>query len=229
MITFLFCISYKRSKRSPLQRGKKNFYIDGLLNSSMNTNSRISDDEMIRLIRTGDRKGLTTLYETFRSEFVHWAIKFTRCEEDDAFDYYQATVLIVYDNVQAGKISELKSTLKTYLFSVGKNLAWQHKRQKMRNEKMNAEYYLQMHVNEQTDQDPLTDDNNLELISKCYYELGDPCRSLLDLFYFHKKNMEDIAMQLNYKNAETAKNQKYKCMERLRKLVEAELKKQPIE
>ncbi len=196
----------------------------------MNTNSRLSDFEMIKLIRKGDPKGLTVLYESFRSEFVHWAVKFTRCEEDDAFDYYQATVLIVYDNIHAGKIDDLKSSLKTYLFSVGKNLAWQHKRQKVRTEKINAEYYLQMHMNHQSDQDSNNiEEINLELISKSFNQLGAPCHSLLDLFYYHKKNMEEIAVQLNYKNSETAKNQKYKCMERLRKIVEAEQVKQITE
>jgi RNA polymerase sigma-70 factor (ECF subfamily) len=73
------------------------------------------------------------------------------------------------------------------------------------------------------------DENNLELVSRCFNQLGDPCHSLLDLFYYHKNSMEEIALALNYKNPETAKNQKYKCMERLRKLVEAELEKQPVE
>jgi len=184
---------------------------------------------MIRLIRDGDQKGLTILYESFRSEFVRWAIKFTRCEEEDAFDYYQATVLIVYDNIIAGKIDDLKSSLKTYLFGVGKNLAWQHRRQKSKHEKISAEFFLQTQMNYQDDPSDLVEENNLEVISKCFNQLGDPCHSLLDLFYYHKKNMEEIAVRLNYKNSETAKNQKYKCMERLRKMVEADQEKQSIE
>lgn len=195
----------------------------------MDTKGRLSDEEMISLIRKGDSKGLTALYEAFRSEFVNWAVRYTRCEEEDAFDYYQATVIIVYDNVHAGKIEDLKSSLKTYLFSVGKNLAWQHKRQKVRTEKTNADYYLQVHMNNLDEQNQLIQENNLELISKSFNQLGNPCHSLLDLFYYQKKNMEEIAIELNYKNSETAKNQKYKCMERLRKLVEAELEKQTID
>ena len=194
----------------------------------MNTNTRLSDGEIVQRIRGRDPEGLAILYETFRSEFVHWAVKFTRCDENDAFDYYQATIIIVYDNIHAGKIEELKSSLKTYVFSVGKNLAWQHKRQKTRSQKINAEYYLEMHMNPSDEQSQLAEENNLDLISNCFSQLGDPCHSLLDMFYYHKKSMEEIALKLNYKNPETAKNQKYKCMERLRKLVEAQQEKQPV-
>jgi len=194
----------------------------------MDTNTRLPDGEIIQLIRERDPEGLTVLYETFRTEFVHWAVKFTRCDENDAFDYYQATVIIVYDNIHAGKIGDLKSSLKTYVFSVGKNLAWQHKRQKARNQKISAEYYLDLHMNTDDEHSHASEENKLELISDCFNQLGDPCHSLLDLFYYHKNSMEEIALKLNYKNAETAKNQKYKCMERLRKLVEAQQEKQPV-
>jgi len=193
----------------------------------MNTNKRLADSEIVELIRQKDQRGLTLLYEAFRSEFVGWAVKFTRCDVEDAFDYYQATVIIVYDNVLAGKIDDLKSSLKTYVFSIGKNLALQHKRQQTRNQKLSAEYYLELYMTSSEQFE--NDEKYLELVSKCFNQLGDPCHSLLDLFYYHKNSMEEIALALNYKNPETAKNQKYKCMERLRKLVEAELEKQPVE
>jgi len=195
----------------------------------MDTNTRLSDGEIVQLIREKDPEGLTALYEAFRSEFVHWTMKFTRCDENDALDYYQATVIIVYDNIHAGKIKELKSSLKTYVFSIGKNLAWQNKRQKARGQKMSAEYYLELHMNTDDEHTQAAEENNLELVSDCFNQLGDPCHSLLNLFYYHKNSMEEIALKLNYKNSETAKNQKYKCMERLRKLVEAKQEKQPVE
>jgi RNA polymerase sigma factor (sigma-70 family) len=195
----------------------------------MDTNTRLSDGEIVQLIRKKDPEGLTVLYETFRAEFVHWAVKFTKCDKNDAFDYYQATVIIVYDNIHTGKIEDLKSSLKTYVFSVGKNLAWQHKRQTARNEKISAEYYLELHMNTDDEHTRVEQENNLDLVSDCFNQLGDPCHSLLDLFYYHKNSMEEIALKLNYKNPETAKNQKYKCMERLRKLVEAQQEKQPVE
>ena len=45
--------------------------------------------------------------------------------------------------------------------------------------------------------------------------LGDPCRSILQLFYYKRMSMEDITALMGYKNAATTKNLKYKCLKRL--------------
>ena len=48
--------------------------------------------------------------------------------------------------------------------------------------------------------------------------LGEPCKSLLEAFYMEKKSMDQIALIFGYTNADNAKNQKYKCLMRLKKL-----------
>jgi hypothetical protein len=48
--------------------------------------------------------------------------------------------------------------------------------------------------------------------------LGEPCKSLLEAYYLQKKNMVEIATEFGYTNADNAKNQKYKCLMRLKKL-----------
>ena len=60
----------------------------------------------------------------------------------------------------------------------------------------------------------------LVLVEQSLEQLGEPCKSLLELYYYDKMTMEDIAETLNYKNAATAKNLKYKCLNRLRKIYE---------
>jgi RNA polymerase sigma factor (sigma-70 family) len=188
----------------------------------------MTDSELLQLIRASDPKGLDSLYKTFRQEFIQWIIKFSRCSREDAQEYYQAAVIILYDNIHAGKLDQLNSSLKTYLFGVGKNLAWNSYRQELRKQKAGAEFYLMNHVQEDTLLEINPKEINLELIGACLEKLGDPCHQLLDLYYYKKKSMDEIAEKLDYKNTDTAKNQKYKCMERLRKMVEDEKIKQPI-
>jgi hypothetical protein len=48
--------------------------------------------------------------------------------------------------------------------------------------------------------------------------LGEPCRSILEDFYIAELNMEDIRVKFGYTNADNAKNQKYKCLQRLKKV-----------
>ena len=186
----------------------------------------MTDTELLQLMKNNDPRGLSSLYEKFRSEFVHWIVKFSRCTTEDSKEYYQAAIMILYDNVHAGKLEMLNSSLKTYLFGIGKNLAWNSYRQELRKRTAGAEFYLMNHVQEESTSDLLTQETNLELVSLCFNKLGDPCHQLLDLYYYKKRSMDEIAGQLDYKNTDTAKNQKYKCMERLRRMVEEELAKQ---
>lgn len=48
--------------------------------------------------------------------------------------------------------------------------------------------------------------------------LGEPCRSILKDFYLKNQSMDEISDRFGYTNAENAKNQKYKCLKRLKKV-----------
>jgi len=48
-------------------------------------------------------------------------------------------------------------------------------------------------------------------------KMGDPCKALLESFYFNQLSWEAIAEKFGYSNAASARNQKYKCLERIRK------------
>ncbi len=57
-----------------------------------------------------------------------------------------------------------------------------------------------------------------EMMDKAIDSLGEPCKSLLEAYYLQKKNMQEIAVSFGYTNADNAKNQKYKCLMRLKKI-----------
>jgi len=59
---------------------------------------------------------------------------------------------------------------------------------------------------------------DFQVMEKSMKNLGEPCKSLLEAYYIQKKNMVEIAENFGYTNADNAKNQKYKCLMRLKKL-----------
>ena len=67
-------------------------------------------------------------------------------------------------------------------------------------------------------------DQEFVMMEKAIASLGEPCKSLIEAFYIQKRNMQDIANQFGYTNADNAKNQKYKCLQRLRKIFFNEVK-----
>ena len=187
----------------------------------------MTQDEIISKIKNGGQAELGIIYETYRDEFLHWVRKEYNCSTDDSQDIYQLTILVFYDNIKRGKLEHLVSSVKTYLFGVGKNLVMESRRKSKRNSPLDQERWLNEYLMDEPDNAPT--DQMLGAARKALVKLGEPCRQLIEMFYYGKKSMEEITQELNYKNAETAKNQKCKCMKRLRKLYEEEQTRTLIE
>ena len=66
--------------------------------------------------------------------------------------------------------------------------------------------------------------SEFQTMEKAINSLGEPCKSLLEAYYLEKKSMQEIALFFGYTNAENAKNQKYKCLVRLKKIFFAQYK-----
>jgi DNA-directed RNA polymerase specialized sigma24 family protein len=56
------------------------------------------------------------------------------------------------------------------------------------------------------------------IMDRALNSLGEPCKSLLEGYYLNKKDMQALAAEFGYTNSDNAKNQKYKCLMRLKKL-----------
>ena len=136
------------------------------------------DQNVIARIRSGDEQPVTEIYRAYRNDFIYWAVRNYGITEEIARDVYQMAVVIFYENIRSGKLTQLQSSVKTYLFGIGKNkvmeeLASQRKAQKLQE---NFRY------------EPLPADSNEEkeemfkILEVALNELGDPCRTVLDLY-----------------------------------------------
>ncbi len=177
------------------------------------------DQVVIDKIKSGDENELASIYKEHRSEFLFWVTKNYRCNLEEAKDAYQFSILAFYENVANNKLVHLRSSIKTYLFAIGKNKILEKKKTDSRYDRDYDEVDLVM---EEASEEVVEKERHLKLVEKCLEKLGDPCRSMLELYYHNKMSMEEITTTLNYKNANTAKNLKYKCMNRLKRLFEEE-------
>lgn len=175
----------------------------------------------IERIRSGDETVIESIYKDYRNEFISWLMKMYKCSPADAREIFQSAVITFYENVVGRKLDALTCTLKTYLFAIGR---------KKYLEKMKSERRFEQNV----DEDSLSDnpenqvsdafqrEGRLEQVEQCLQKLGEPGRTILELYYYHGKTMQEIAVALNYKNSSTAKNLKYKCLNRLKRIVMSE-------
>jgi RNA polymerase sigma-70 factor (ECF subfamily) len=171
--------------------------------------------DWINYIKTNENKALTEVYTLYRDECMMWLQKEMKCSEEDSIEVFQMAVIILYDNVATGKLVELTSSIKTYLFGIAKLKVWELTR-KAEKTVIGIDDALLKYVAEENE--IMDNTEELGLVEKSLEELGQPCKSVLQLYYYKNKSMEEISQELGYKNADTTKNQKYKCLKRLQNI-----------
>lgn len=165
----------------------------------------MTNSELIQQLRSGNNKdALKEMYKPF--PMVRHFIKGHGGDEDEARDIFQESLLIFYKNVQKPDF-KLTSALSTYLFAICKYL-WKDELKKKNR-------VVSFEVKDAPDE--LVDHESNELkdqwLDKTLNALGGKCLEILKLFYYEKFSMEQIAEKLGYKNVDTVKTQKYKCIE----------------
>ena len=179
----------------------------------------VEDTRILRL-RRGDQKALAEIYSEYREGFLHWITNTHQCTRDEAVEIFQHSILTFYENVVEGSFEGLKTAgIKTYIYSIGKNKLLGDYRKNMRissTESVDAEENSEIVVDVEH-----IKSQKLETIKKAIQDLGDPCKKLLELFYFNNLSNDEIAEIMDYKNGNTVKNLKYKCIQRIKKAIEA--------
>jgi len=184
-----------------------------------------TNDWIVR-VRSGEQKLMETLYVDSRDEFIRWGMARMRLKEDEMIEVYQEASLILYENIIERKLVELQSSIKTYLFGIGKNLIYKNFRVQKRNRLVDKEdNFLGTHFHGETDGGE--DEKRIEEWSDLAMELlgtmEEPCRSILDMFYRKCEKLEVIAENLNYKSKDVVKTQKSRCLKALKGLMEKSL------
>lgn len=172
---------------------------------------------LIERIRNADGEAeFERLYKSFRKEFIIWAINKFKCSIDEASEVYHQSMIILYEKIISEKKTEITTKMKTFVFSIGKNKMREVMRKKNSLAAKNYDYYTDTTLFYGSDEPDY--ENELTGVEKSLEQLGEPCKTILVQFYYHKKSITDIAQKLTYKNAESLKTQKYKCIQRLKRI-----------
>jgi len=173
----------------------------------------LTEQEIFESLKSGSIENLGIVYERYRDDCMNWLIRKYSCTEDNAREVYQVSVITLYENIIRNKFTEVRSSFKTYLFSIAKNKCMELHRANKRNTDLGPLMHLTWDdVNENIPEEQVM------ILRYCLDKLGDPCNTLLKKFYYEQCNMVEICEEMGYKNPESARNQKYKCLQRLRKL-----------
>lgn len=181
----------------------------------MSEGNKISRAKLLQQIKIGNQKVLNQLYQTYRDEFIHWTRWKFSCKELDSIDVFQETMIAFYENVANDKITEFQSSVKTYLFAIGRNILLKRFRSEKKG-KIEELEILQNVADKLQTEDSINLTERQQAIAGLLEKLGEPCKTLLQLFYYQRYSVESIVNTMNYKNASVVKNQKVRCIKRLR-------------
>ncbi|MDF2447596.1 MAG: polymerase, sigma-24 subunit, subfamily [Bacteroidota bacterium] len=173
----------------------------------------MTDQEIIEAIRSNKNdKAFAALYKNFPS--IRKMIRANNGLKEDAEDVFQESLIILCSKIHEGDFI-LTSKLGTFLYSVSRYL-WMDelKRRGRRNEivsDLNAFNYPSV------DEMSMEEEYKARMAEKTIDALGERCKELLVLFYSGTLKLRDIAVKMGYTSENSAKNQKYKCLEMAKK------------
>lgn len=171
--------------------------------------------DWIGKVKSDPDKTLAALYYDYHDQAIGWTKSNFGLTNDDAEEIFQTSLVLLYDNVVTGKLTELTANIKTYLFGIIKNKIIHLNRSKNRLSSFDATELLSGVIDEEYEE---ISGEDLLKASKSLMRLGEPCKTLLELSYYQELSMDEISNLMGYKNADTAKNLKYKCLKRLQKI-----------
>jgi DNA-directed RNA polymerase specialized sigma24 family protein len=170
-----------------------------------------TDQTLLERLQQKDEKAI---YEVYRKYFptVENYIILNSGSSPDADDVFQDAMLILLDKVK-NKDFVLSSSVKTFLFAICKNL-WLKKLSR-------ATRFTALGDMDWSRKDFITDSEEVEQAEKrwnalpiIFTRITGHCSALLKELFLTGK------LPKNYKNEHTLHNQKYKCLQQARKVVE---------
>lgn len=175
-----------------------------------------SDSEVIRLIRINDQSALSFLYKKHYGMVNHFILN-NNGSDDDAKDIFQEGMIVFYEKLQMPEF-ELSCQIKTFLYAICRRM-WLKKlihRSKFIG-KINDNEEIAEIADEEISQIDKKE-NDITSMNLALNKLGEPCTTIITDYYIQNLSMENICEKFGYTNADNAKNQKYKCLTRLKKI-----------
>lgn len=175
----------------------------------------IESPGLVTLLKQGDEPTIRKVYDGYKDDFIHFAQRYLSAG-DELVDCYQDAMIILCEHAVQGKLDNLKSSIKTYLFSIGKYTLMNRLRKRSKMSPIEDceipevawEVYDEEHETER-----------LVNLQAGFNKLGEQCQKVLKLFYYEGKKLDEIQQLLGYTNKDVLKSQKSRCIKQLRDLI----------
>lgn len=180
--------------------------------------STCTDNELINMLKESNDV-MTFIYEKHKD----YCLKFMNSmfdDRDEIKDIYQDAVIVFYEKAISPQF-QLTCSIQTYLNSICRNQVLVRLAKLKKNvsaNQMDNEGFLENLTDWFDDSHQVNNDRvaTLKGILTEMKESANKCYEILVRFFYQNQTMEKIAQALDYTNADNAKNQKYRCQEKLK-------------
>ena len=175
--------------------------------------SNVSETQLQSRLRANDKSALELVYNANQAAFINYALGFN-IDKSIASDLYQDSIIAMYQNFVMNQLELEKSSIKTYLFGIGKNKIYKFliKEKRMMTSPSDSLEYDEINLEEDVPTElQIKLSQNLKAISES-------CQIILKLFYYRGLTIDEIVEQTDYNDSNTVRSHKSRCMKRLKTL-----------
>lgn len=180
--------------------------------------SEFSDAELLRNLSNNEAidDAVRFLYRE-HFDFLSKYVLSNNGDFHDAEDVFQEVIVCFMNLVRAGKFRG-ESSVKTFLYSINRNLWLNELKKRGRAQVRETKYELKKEEEEAVDLAIENRESSVSLMSAIDV-LGEVCKKILLLFYFENRSMKEILSALHYENEQVVRNKKHKCLKKLEDVI----------
>lgn len=179
----------------------------------------MDNNTILLRLKNDDPRIITELYKKYKDVFTNTLRKkYSWLSINDIEDFYSESYNALYRNVKNGRLKKLECSFQTYIIQIGIHKVIDKIRKDKK--KVNKEIIEYLPSEELLsldffEKDDLTIVKN-RLIAEIIERLTNPCKLLLNLFWYGGKRDKEIVELTDYTSTATVKNQRSRCMKKLK-------------
>lgn len=189
----------------------------------------MTDKEIIQSFLDNNQHGIREAYYAWRIPFEQSVAYRTHLDDELMDDAYQEAFIRLQQHILTGRLTvdNIEKSLLAYIKEIGHYTALEiiNKRRELPisqlqssqndDEDEKREKKLSQKPNFFDPNDQMEQQERERIIRGLIEELGNPCAPLLLGHLWENKSMSELATELGYSNADSAKSQKSKCMKKV--------------
>lgn len=158
------------------------------------------------------------IYDELRPEFIGiMRSRYAKASTEVLEEAFQDAMHQLYVDVKAGRIERYEKSIRSYVFTVGRNKAIDQMRRLHPDRQVETPVEeLDVYRTLSYEESPMEDAEKRSIVFRLVHSIGEPCSRVLTYFFYDVMPMREIAEAMGYKNSDVAKTTKKKCLEKVK-------------